>query len=116
MNLEALFQAPRLVVSEEVKGAEIEVEEEKGHKVVFEDPNIRNKRTIFVGNVPLECEKSKIEKLFKKAGTVEKIWVRSVPIDESVKMSIKAKVILGKHNQNSLNKNCYVLYTTEESA
>lgn len=38
----------------------------------------RKERTVFVGNLPLECTPKQLKKYFKTIGKVEKVWFRSI--------------------------------------
>ncbi len=38
----------------------------------------RNKRTVFVGNIPVDLVPKKLWKVFKGCGKIEKIWFRSI--------------------------------------
>ena len=44
---------------------------------VAHDPS-RDSRTVFVGNIPAACSKSKIKKLFKACGTVESVRLHAI--------------------------------------
>ena len=45
----------------------------------------RKKRTIFVGNVPVNSSAKSLQKLFRECGKIEKIWFRSVCVAEDSK-------------------------------
>lgn len=49
----------------------------------------REERTIFVGNVGLKTEKRELLKVFRKFGKVEKMWVRSLPLDLKSKINMR---------------------------
>lgn len=77
---------------------------------VKEDPELlkdRQQRTIFVGNVPLKTSKQALEKLFKKYGNVESLWLRSVPTSNP-KIPQKVAVIKKDFNEKRASLNCYV--------
>jgi len=38
----------------------------------------RKKRTVFVGNIPVEMTPKKLWRIFKACGKIEKIWFRSI--------------------------------------
>jgi RNA recognition motif-containing protein len=63
--------------------------------------NEREARTIFVGNVGLSTKKKAILKLFKKYGTIERMWMRSLPLDLKSKINMKGK--LRKYQKFPLN-------------
>jgi len=75
----------------------------------------RNERTIFVGNVDLDLDKKHLQKHFKECGKIEKIWFRSVPVEEG-KIPTKAAVIMKKYAKDAAGKNAYVLFSTKEEA
>ena len=52
----------------------------------------RERRTVFVGNIPVKTKRKRIKKFFGFYGEVEKVWIRSVPVQES-KMPKRAGVI-----------------------
>lgn len=74
----------------------------------------RDVRTIFVGNVSLKIKKRKLINLFKQYGTIEKCWLRSIPVKpiqgKSIKDSIKQKQI----NESVTTANYYILFSTEK--
>lgn len=51
--------------------------------------------TVFVGNIPNKATKKDVQKFFQKYGFIEKLWVRSVQVEES-KLDKRASVILKK--------------------
>ena len=76
----------------------------------------REDRTIFVGNVSLKTDKRKLMRFFKKFGSIEKLWARSLPLDLSSKINQKGKAILKKYSEAKSTKNCYIMYKDKESA
>lgn len=78
----------------------------------------RKERTIFVGNVDLQATKKEIKKFFTKYGSVEKIWERSLPVNNESKLPLKAKAITKDFSKTIPNptKNCYVLLREKEAA
>lgn len=70
-----------------------------------------------MGNVLLETKKEDIVKFFSKYGKIDKLWIRSLPIDPESKLPIKAAAILRKFKEDkNLTKTCYVLFENKESA
>ena len=98
-------------VPEKKEDEETSVKSDKSDKP---DPE-REEKIIFIGNVPLECEKKDINTIFKEYGKIQKIWFRSVPIDNTLKLPKKAKVVLKKYNKTCKNKNCYLLFKLKSS-
>ena len=77
----------------------------------------RRQRTVFVGNVPLDAGTKQLAKLFKGVGKVEKVWFRSICVDqENSKAPNRAKIIQQKWGENKDSKNAYVLYENELAA
>lgn len=74
----------------------------------------RKSKTIFVGNVSLEASRKKVEKYFSKFGKVEKVWERSVPVEEEGKRGVKGKIIGKMLRKDADSKNCYVLFSEKE--
>lgn len=119
MDINSIFAQPAPKVKEEIKGAIVEEEPE----LPYNDPakteaenREREQRTVFVGNIPISSEKKNLQKLFKGAGEIEKIWIRSVPVDTESKISVKGKVILKQYVSNASSKNCYILFSKQEEA
>ena len=52
----------------------------------------RKRRTVFVGNVPVDSKPKDISKLFKEYGPIEKIWFRSVATTMETKKPKSAQV------------------------
>lgn len=102
------------LIEEENEVEEPEESQEEAQESVKEDLE-RDKRTIFVGNVPIDSDKKSIIKHFKEYGKVEKMWVRSLPTDPNLKLTRKAKAITKKNIHGCTNKNCYILFAEEES-
>lgn len=76
----------------------------------------RKERTVFVGNLALECTQKQLKKHFNlSAGPVEKVWFRSIATTQDTKKPERAKIITGLHGQQKDNKNGYVLLKEKES-
>ena len=76
----------------------------------------RKERTVFVGNISLECTQKQLKKYFKQsAGGVEKVWFRSIATTQDGKKPERAKIITGLHGQQKDNKNGYVLLKSKET-
>ncbi|KAL1789828.1 RNA-binding protein 34 isoform X1 [Sigmodon hispidus] len=43
-----------------------------------EEERLKNERTVFVGNLPVTCNKKKLKSLFKEYGPIESVRFRSV--------------------------------------
>ena len=74
----------------------------------------RERRTVFVGNIPISLPKKRLKQFFKKYGTVESVRFRSMTVGEG---DLPARVARKTHKQlggNSLN--AYVVFSSEEEA
>lgn len=76
----------------------------------------REARTLFVGNVSLGTEKKEITRLFKRFGGLEKMWTRSVPVEQDSNLPVRAKVIMKKHSSACKTKSIYLLFKDPNSA
>lgn len=104
------FQAQKPVVVEPPK-----IEDEKP-----ELKSSENERIVFVGNVPLECKKKNIKRLFAQHGEVEKVWRRSIPVERG-KLPVIAAVALKKvkyiqYKEGNDSCNFYVLFKNKADA
>ena len=75
----------------------------------------RDKRTVFVGNISLPCNRKVLKQLFKKYGTVETVRVRSLRVKPG---DLPNKVALRSQKQLVEGSTCnaYVVMGTEEEA
>lgn len=75
----------------------------------------KNKRTIFVGNLPITFKKEKIRTLFRSFGDIESIRIRSAaPIKPSLPK--KVAVIKNLYHPEITSHNAYVVFKTEQMA
>lgn len=76
----------------------------------------RKARTVFVGNLALECTQKQLKKHFTlKCGAVEKVWIRSVATNQDGKKPERAKIITSLYGGQKDNKNGYVLFKDKET-
>lgn len=82
----------------------------------------KNSRTIFVGNVPLSFDRSKLLKFFQAYGETESIRMRSVPVagtavDEAGNQNLVKKVCANSKlfGDQKGSYNAYIVYKDEES-
>ncbi|NXC46501.1 RBM34 protein, partial [Penelope pileata] len=73
---------------------------------------IKNKRTVFVGNLPLNCTAQTLKSLFKEYGQIESIRFRSVVPAEDT-LSKKLAAIKRKIHPNVKYINAYVVFKEE---
>lgn len=76
----------------------------------------REARTVFVGNVTINCKHKTLKKFFEKHGKVENLWFRSVPVNSDSKMPIKGKVATKDFIENADAMNAYVLFSEIDDA
>ncbi len=121
MDLKALFEKQPIQIREEEIKDEEEITQEPEQKP-FVDRKLsvkqneeRKGRVLFIGNLPLKSSKKEIIKEFKKFGRIKKIWIRSLPVDNSAKLTQRGKIHQKKFLSNRLSKNCYLLYGDKES-
>nr|XP_023692071.1 RNA-binding protein 34 [Paramormyrops kingsleyae] len=79
------------------------------------EERIKNKRTVFVGNLPIDCTKKVLRDLFKEFGAIESIRFRSVT-REDLKMTRKLAAIQRKVTPNRKSINAYVVFKAEDTA
>lgn len=73
----------------------------------------REKRIVFIGNISIDMSKKEIIKYFKQYGKIEKIWIRSVPVNNAIKLPKKVKIIKDHVVNFCKSKNCYLLFKDE---
>ena len=112
------------IKTEDAPAVQTEVAEAQplpGIETLFKNENLsafqleeRKKRTIFVGNIPIDLPAKKVWHVFKNCGKVEKIWFRSIPPSSMItdrRNIVKGKLIGNQKN----NKNAYILFEDESS-
>nr|XP_013800856.1 PREDICTED: RNA-binding protein 34-like [Apteryx mantelli mantelli] len=73
---------------------------------------IKNRRTVFVGNLPVNCTAQMLKSLFKEYGQIESIRFRSVVPAEDT-LSKKLAAIKRKIHPNMKYINAYVVFKEE---
>ncbi|KAM9324221.1 RNA-binding protein 34 [Gastrophryne carolinensis] len=84
-------------------------------KVNKAEERVKNKRTVFVGNLPASCTKQMLKSCFRDFGQIESMRFRSMAREDAT-MSKKAATIQRKINPNRKNINAYVVFKDIESA
>ncbi|KAM4694116.1 RNA-binding protein 34 [Discoglossus pictus] len=79
------------------------------------EERIKNKRTVFVGNLPADYNKKMLMSLFKEFGSIESVRFRSVARAEA-SLSRKLATIHRKVHPKRHNINAYVVFKEVESA
>lgn len=107
-----------------VQGADEKVPADEDHTAVHQRKKIqinqeeerrKNERTVFVGNLPVTCNKKKLKAFFKEYGPIESVRFRSViPAEET--MSKKLAAIKRKIHPDQKNINAYVVFKDESAA
>jgi len=72
-------------------------------------------RTVFVGNVPVECKAKTLKRYFSKHGTVVSVRLRSVPLEAGSKLSRKAAAMKGRV-ESGRSTHAYVVFESVDSA
>ncbi|XP_030074968.1 RNA-binding protein 34 [Microcaecilia unicolor] len=80
-----------------------------------EEECIRNKRTLFVGNLPVTFTKQMLKALFREFGTVESVRFRSIARAEAT-LSRKLATIQRQTHAKRNNINAYVVFCEQASA
>ena len=73
------------------------------------------KKTIFVGNVPIDTKRKSLFNIFKKYGEIDSIRFRSVPTS-NLKIPKKAQINKKEFSQIKANMIAYIKFKNEESA
>ncbi|KAM6177362.1 RNA-binding protein 34 [Erethizon dorsatum] len=80
-----------------------------------EEERLKNERTVFVGNLPVTCNKKKLKSFFKEYGQIESVRFRSlIPAEGTV--SKKLAAIKRKIHPDQKNINAYVVFKDESAA
>uniref|UniRef100_A0A1A8G3T9 RNA binding motif protein 34 n=1 Tax=Nothobranchius korthausae TaxID=1143690 RepID=A0A1A8G3T9_9TELE len=70
---------------------------------------LKNKRTVFVGNLPISCSEKTLRELFRDGGAIESVRFRSV-VREDPTMSRKVAVIKRRVHPQRQSLNAYVVF------
>ncbi|XP_010589322.1 RNA-binding protein 34 isoform X2 [Loxodonta africana] len=107
-----------------VKAADKKVLDDVDHPVVNqrkkiqvnqEEERLKNERTVFVGNLPVTCNKKKLKSFFKEYGQIESVRFRSLIPAEGT-LSKKLAAIKRKIHPDQKNINAYVVFKDESAA
>ncbi|XP_064239687.1 RNA-binding protein 34 isoform X3 [Aotus nancymaae] len=80
-----------------------------------EEERLKNERTVFVGNLPVTCDKKKLKSFFKEYGQIESVRFRSLIPAEGT-LSKKLAAIKRKIHPDQKNINAYVVFKDENAA
>ena len=88
--------------------------EAKRRKKKKKEPDPREGRTVFVGNLPTTCTKKQLRQTFRQYGPVETLRVRSMQVAEG---SLPVKVAKRTHKQiGGSSFNAYIVFSSEKDA
>ncbi|KAK3562134.1 hypothetical protein QTP86_030135, partial [Hemibagrus guttatus] len=79
------------------------------------EERIKLKRTVFIGNLPVNCTKKDLKKIFKDLGTIESVRFRSV-LREDPTMSRRLATIRRQVDPKKASINAYVVFKEEDGA
>ncbi|XP_002760846.1 RNA-binding protein 34 isoform X1 [Callithrix jacchus] len=80
-----------------------------------EEERLKNERTVFVGNLPVTCDKKKLKSFFKEYGQIESVRFRSLIPAEGT-LSKKLAAIKRKIHPDQKNINAYVVFKDGSAA
>lgn len=80
-----------------------------------EEERLKNERTVFVGNLPVTCNKKKLKSFFKEYGQIESVRFRSVMPAEGT-LTKKLAAIKRKFHPDQKSINAYVVFKEESAA
>ncbi|XP_075041074.1 RNA-binding protein 34 [Mixophyes fleayi] len=84
-------------------------------KMIMAGERVKNKRTVFVGNLPVTCTKQMLKTCFKEFGQIESMRFRSVARADPT-LSRKVAAIHRKVHPKRKSMNAYVLFKEQDSA
>ncbi|KAM4019994.1 RNA-binding protein 34 [Anomaloglossus baeobatrachus] len=92
-----------------------DITKQEKKKMIMAEERVKNKRTVFVGNLPSSCTKQMLKSCFKEFGTIETMRFRSVARADPTE---SRKVAAIKRNLHPKRKsiNAYVVFKEEASA
>ncbi|XP_032955689.1 RNA-binding protein 34 [Rhinolophus ferrumequinum] len=91
------------------------VNQRKKIQINQEEERLKNERTVFVGNLPVTCNKKKLKSFFKEYGQIESVRFRCVIPAEGT-LSKKLAAIKRKMHPDQKNINAYVVFKDETAA
>ncbi|XP_053463612.1 RNA-binding protein 34 isoform X2 [Nycticebus coucang] len=91
------------------------VSQRKKIQINQEEERLKNERTVFVGNLPIACNKKKLKSFFKEYGQIETVRFRSLIPAEGT-LSKKLAAIQRKIHPDQKNINAYVVFKEKSAA
>uniref|UniRef100_A0A8C9P6T0 RNA-binding protein 34 n=1 Tax=Spermophilus dauricus TaxID=99837 RepID=A0A8C9P6T0_SPEDA len=92
------------------------VSQRKKIEINQEEERLKNERTVFVGNLPVTCNKKKLKSFFKEYGQIESVRFRSLVSSPPLKISIIVKFFIRKIHPDQKNINAYIVFKDEIAA
>ncbi|XP_069854212.1 RNA-binding protein 34 isoform X1 [Dipodomys merriami] len=93
----------------------LDIRQRKKIQVNQEEERLKNERTVFVGNLPVTCNKKKLKSFFKEYGQIESVRFRSLIPAEGT-LSKKLAAIKRKVHPDQKTVNAYVVFKEESAA
>ncbi|XP_040823922.1 RNA-binding protein 34 isoform X3 [Ochotona curzoniae] len=93
----------------------LDVSQRKKSQINKEEERLKNDRTVFVGNLPVTCNKKKLKSFFKEYGPIESVRFRSLIPAEGT-LSKKLAAIKRKVHPDQKNINAYVVFKDQGAA
>ncbi|XP_004578584.2 RNA-binding protein 34 [Ochotona princeps] len=93
----------------------LDVSQRKKSQINKEEERLKNERTVFVGNLPVTCNKKKLKSFFKEYGPIESVRFRSLIPAEGT-LSKKLAAIKRKVHPDQKNINAYVVFKDQGAA
>ncbi|XP_067680759.1 RNA-binding protein 34-like isoform X2 [Haliotis asinina] len=87
----------------------------KKRRTKYKRDKTKDKRTVFIGNLPLDVKKSAIKALFAEFGTIQSVRYRCPPVSDP-KVSKKVTFIKKSFHPNRSNIVCFVCFEDEVAA
>ncbi|XP_034722411.1 RNA-binding protein 34 [Etheostoma cragini] len=78
-----------------------------------QEEEMKSKRTVFIGNLPISCTRKTLQSLFRDKGSIESVRFRSV-VREDPAMSRKVAAIQRRVHPKKQSINAYVVFKDED--
>ncbi|XP_057654666.1 RNA-binding protein 34 [Diorhabda carinulata] len=103
-----------------------DAEQENGDQIVDDGKQVEKKvkitpdpeellRTVYVGNVPIDCKKKNIKSVFKKYGPIETLRFRGIPVADP-KIPKKVAAIKKEFHPDRKSIFCFIRFVKQEDA
>ncbi|XP_068105896.1 RNA-binding protein 34 [Hyperolius riggenbachi] len=115
LNADEDETAKKTQVKKSKKSTDEELPPHAKKKLIMAEERVKNKRTVFVGNLPVSCTKQMLNTCFKEFGPIESMRFRSMARADA-SLTKKVATIQRKIHPNRKNINAYVVFKEQESA